>query len=717
MKTRLFLLVIFSAFLSILVVAEGTKQIKPFLLAKGELTIDKSRNDFAFYDAAPEFRLNIYISSTTEKIFFGFGKISLPDSTASLAYRIKDPLGNTVWGPDIAPSTSNEGFIDTYEQAVAGPFVSAGGYNPLVYQPITTGNFYIEVYYAPPFGGTYQEGDRYQFRYFDITVVNAAGQPIDGRVWSKAWQFNCGYVEAPPTENIFFGKMYILSDDSIVTRLDCNGFVGGTFSISSNSTGCATTGNAVIDRRSTEGFHTYPQYKVFLNNPDSLIFPTGKRIPGIVPPVTIATDCTTGGVDFGIKTDQDGVAELFIDVNTAVNPDARDVKILTNVLKNPGGTGFNIVHWNGLDNTSTQVPNGTQMECSISFVSGLTHLPIYDIEFNAAGYKVEQIRPNGSLLKIYWDDSQIPGGGSNSVAGCEDPGGCHTWDSVIGNMNTVNSWWFVVRNNLPPIPFSIKKIPGQPGMITGPLSVCRNSYDILYTITPEPSSIDYYWSYSGSGILLTNNGLSATLDYSDSATSGILGIYGRNPDCGDGPLREVSITVNPIPLVTVAPMDTVCYNSQEFALQGGDPPGGLFSIDGNLETTFRPLYETPGPHQITYVYTSTAGCTSSDTTLLVVRNDGECAPVILFPNAFSPNGDGLNESFKPKAFNIFLFFMEIYDRSGCLVFSTKDFREGWDGYCDGKPCYPGVYVFKATYQESLIIDNPITITGTVMLLR
>ena len=697
--------------------SEGTKQIKPFSLAEGELCLDKSRNNFACYNAAPEFRLNIYIADTTEKICFGFGMITIPDSLLTIEFQIKDPSGNIVYGAPSIPSPGI-GYIETYQQAITGPFFSVGGYDPMIYHPVSTGNFYLEFYYPPDNMGNYQEDNRIQFKYFDITVVNNAGKAIDGRVWSKAWQFNSGILQAPPTTSRFYGKMYILSDDSIVSQLDCNGFVGGTFSISSNATGCATTGNLLVDRLSKEGFHTYPQYKVFLNDPDSVIFPTGKFSSIMLLSDTVVTDCATGSVDFGVKVVRDGTVELLIDVDPSLNPDSRDVRLTSNVLANPGGTGYNIIHWDGHDNSGTPVPNGTLMECNISFVCGLTHLPIYDIEYNDNGYKVFQIRPKGSQLMIFWDDTQIPGGDASTVTGCNDLAGCHIWsDSAIGNMNTINSWWYVNRNSIPSIPFTILSKPGKPGPIDGPFSVCRSTYGNQYSVPAEASSTQYFWSFSGSGAIIHDNGLSIIIDFSDSATSGTLSIYGRNPDCGDGLSSSVAITVNPIPVVTLSTVDTVCFNIPGFNLTGGSPTGGNYFIDGNTSEVFQPMYQSPGSHTIVYSYTSAEGCTSSDTTVIIVKNDQECAPVIYFPNAFSPNGDGLNDTYKPVTKNILKFIMEIYSRSGELVYTSNDPNNGWDGTFKGNRCPNDVYVFKATCLISLINNESKTITGTVTITR
>lgn len=75
---------------------------------------------------------------------------------------------------------------------------------------------------------------------------------------------------------------------------------------------------------------------------------------------------------------------------------------------------------------------------------------------------------------------------------------------------------------------------------------------------------------------------------------------------------------------------------------------------------------------------------------------------IYIPNAFSPNGDGTNDVFKPSAIYIttktnnrlYSYEMEIFDRWGNKLFMTNDLEQGWDGNFEGKACSTGVYLYK-----------------------
>ncbi|MBU8893049.1 MAG: PKD domain-containing protein [Bacteroidales bacterium] len=68
---------------------------------------------------------------------------------------------------------------------------------------------------------------------------------------------------------------------------------------------------------------------------------------------------------------------------------------------------------------------------------------------------------------------------------------------------------------------------------------------------------------------------------------------------------------------------------------------------------------------------------------------------ISFPNAFTPNGDGLNDVFRPVSEGVIKYELLVYTRWGELIFTTKDLSAGWDGKIQGEYAKPEVYVWKA----------------------
>jgi len=95
------------------------------------------------------------------------------------------------------------------------------------------------------------------------------------------------------------------------------------------------------------------------------------------------------------------------------------------------------------------------------------------------------------------------------------------------------------------------------------------------------------------------------------------------------------------------------------------------------------------------------GCSGSDDILVEIDKNRN----VFIPNAFSPNGDGNNDTFKPYigpgVENIN--FMRVFDRWGEVLYSSDNLvnkylpdpldQTGWDGTLDGKRMNPGVYVY------------------------
>ena len=71
-----------------------------------------------------------------------------------------------------------------------------------------------------------------------------------------------------------------------------------------------------------------------------------------------------------------------------------------------------------------------------------------------------------------------------------------------------------------------------------------------------------------------------------------------------------------------------------------------------------------------------------------------CPPSYYAPNAFTPDGDGINDIYSIKAENFEGFTLRIFDRFGRLLFITENPAIGWDGTYNGKDCAVGVYTYK-----------------------
>jgi gliding motility-associated-like protein len=83
-------------------------------------------------------------------------------------------------------------------------------------------------------------------------------------------------------------------------------------------------------------------------------------------------------------------------------------------------------------------------------------------------------------------------------------------------------------------------------------------------------------------------------------------------------------------------------------------------------------------------------------------------PLFYIPSAFTPNGDGLNDSFGVKAEGIGLFKLQIFNRWGELVFESDDIYEFWDGTYLGKRITSTdvfVYQVKAVGKNNVVLPE------------
>ena len=111
-------------------------------------------------------------------------------------------------------------------------------------------------------------------------------------------------------------------------------------------------------------------------------------------------------------------------------------------------------------------------------------------------------------------------------------------------------------------------------------------------------------------------------------------------------------------------------------------------------------------------------CTIRDAVQVKVDVEAAC-PYLWVPNSFSPNGDGLNDVFKPQAQKIRDYELTVYNRWGERVFQSAKVSEGWDGTFEGKQAPKGVYMYQIVYklrnEEGTIRLK--TKEGTVQLIR
>lgn len=89
---------------------------------------------------------------------------------------------------------------------------------------------------------------------------------------------------------------------------------------------------------------------------------------------------------------------------------------------------------------------------------------------------------------------------------------------------------------------------------------------------------------------------------------------------------------------------------------------------------------------------------------------------IQVPNAFSPDGDGVNDGFTVVSDGVEVFSMEVYNRWGEVVYYTDDIEEPWTGEYDGAKCQQDAYVY-VIHARGVEGEARTTLKGTISLIR
>jgi gliding motility-associated-like protein len=150
---------------------------------------------------------------------------------------------------------------------------------------------------------------------------------------------------------------------------------------------------------------------------------------------------------------------------------------------------------------------------------------------------------------------------------------------------------------------------------------------------------------------------------------------------------------------------------------GSGATGYLWTFyNGSTDFTGGPVFKTftdTGRKPVKLWVVNTDGCTDSVTHLIYLKPELQ----MWIATSFSPNNDGLNETFGPSTvFGLSKFHMKIMDRWGELLFKSDDPKVPWDGRDkQGDPVPEGVYAYEISFRY---IDGKIFVyQGTITVLR
>lgn len=112
------------------------------------------------------------------------------------------------------------------------------------------------------------------------------------------------------------------------------------------------------------------------------------------------------------------------------------------------------------------------------------------------------------------------------------------------------------------------------------------------------------------------------------------------------------------------------------------------------ETNPSHTYADTGVYQVKLVVSTIYNCVDSISIPLKVNE----ISTMYVPNAFTPDGNSLNDVFAPSGIQVYDYKMMIFDRWGEKIFESSVLNEGWDGKKGGTLCREGVYVYKIEFK-------------------
>lgn len=137
------------------------------------------------------------------------------------------------------------------------------------------------------------------------------------------------------------------------------------------------------------------------------------------------------------------------------------------------------------------------------------------------------------------------------------------------------------------------------------------------------------------------------------------------------PRPKATLEADPLQADILTP-EIQFFDHSESAVQTWFVPDGKTVLQ-NADTIFR--YEEPGNYKPVLVAVNSLGC--RDTAVLAVEILTRF--ICYIPNAFTPDGDGINETFGPIGLGFADFEFSIFNRWGEMIYYTKDPKQPWDG--------------------------------------
>jgi gliding motility-associated-like protein len=329
-----------------------------------------------------------------------------------------------------------------------------------------------------------------------------------------------------------------------------------------------------------------------------------------------------------------------------------------------------------------------------------------------------QVITNGDgspLTKKYcWENSDHaiagqPAGGTFSGCGISQVNGQWYFNAIAAsNGVTIFPYSCMLSYTVNGNTLSVPILVWKPVVVTPPLrdtTTCDGNFyleaEMLYA-----GDYDYAWTPAAN---LNTPTSAQTTGYIDQTTTFIVTARDLTSDCLGS--DTVIVTRLAQPQITVC-NDTTLLARASVRLFASGADSYEWSPRQWLDTftSATPLATPHAPVTYTVKGTSASGCVATaDVHIDIIEH-------ILIPNAFSPNGDGINDEFRIANYGYqALQEFRIFNRWGEQIFTTTDGSKGWDGTQRGQPADAGTYPYYIRLQLRDGIEQ--VFKGDITLLR
>lgn len=260
--------------------------------------------------------------------------------------------------------------------------------------------------------------------------------------------------------------------------------------------------------------------------------------------------------------------------------------------------------------------------------------------------------------------------------------------------------------------------PGTATLVEDTITVCSGT-DVTFNVKDPETGVIYNWYNAATNGTLLGSGTSYTV--SAAISKGIYYVETIKAGCPGSSRTPATVLVLPLLTTPVVTVDSVGVNAIRFTWDAVPAATGYeVSIDNGV-TWIEPssgslgLYHTVTglrPVQSVTLIVKAKGCEDkiSDPATAITLTDG-----IYIPNAFSPNGDGLNDVLQVYGAIIREVHFMIFNQWGEKVFESNSQSLGWNGAYKGKGQPSGVYIYVCKLK--LLDGSEVERKGSVNLVR